>query len=176
MTPRELEILHTVYQLGGQSSLRAISKKTGLSLDYNRGLAKVLLRQHLLEQTASRLLALTVQGRSFVVERCGIAGETAGLGLSEVARLVSRQTGMAPVLPPEPSFFSPGFIEEPVSFVKHDFNKNQTVELIDAQSIQAGINGLISINSLPSGDSVIASRDIAKLRRRGTKGRSIKIK
>ncbi len=146
MTPRELQLLNTIYQLGGQASMRAVGKKTGLSLDYSRMLSQALLRQHLLEQTASRLLALTIQGR-LLVERHNKAGETAAIGLEEAARLVSRQTDSLPALPPEQSFFSPGFIEKPVSFVRHDLNKNQTVELVDARSIQAGIDGLISINS-----------------------------
>lgn len=146
MTPRELEILHTIYQLGGQASPWSISKKTGLSLVYSRGLSQALLRQHLLEQTASQLFALTTQGR-LLIERRGKVGEATTLSLAEVARLISRQTGIAPMLPPEPSFLSEKFIEEPVSFVKHDLNKNQAVELVDARSIQAGIDGLISINS-----------------------------
>lgn len=147
MTPRELQVLNTIYQLGGQASLGAISKKTGLSLVYSRGLAQVLLKQRLLDQPASQLLALTAQGRSLVAERCGKVGETAALGLAEVARLVSRQTGVSPTLPTEPSFLSEKFSEEPVSFIKHDLNKNQTVELENTRSIQAGIDGLISINS-----------------------------
>lgn len=149
MTPRELQVLNTIYQLGGQASLGAISKKTGLSLVYSRGLAQVLLKQRLLDQPASQLLVLTTQGRSLVAERRGKVGETAGLGLVEVARLVSRQTGSAPTLPPdlEPNFFSSRFMEEPVSFIKHDLNKNQTVELENTRSIQAGIDGLISMNS-----------------------------
>lgn len=146
MTPRESEILHTVYQLGGQASVRTVSKKTGLSLNYSHVLSQALLRQHLLEQTAGQLFTITAQGR-LLVERRGKAGETAGLGLTEAARLISRQTGISSMLPPEPSFLSAKFSEEPVSFVKHALNKNQTVELVDARSIQAGINGLISINS-----------------------------
>lgn len=89
MTPRELEILHTVYQLGGQCSMRAISRKTGLSLDYSYVLFHALLRQHLLAQTASCLFALTAQGR-LVVERRSKRGETAGLDLAEAARLVNQ--------------------------------------------------------------------------------------
>lgn len=149
MTPRELQVLNTIYQLGGQASLGAISKKTGLSLVYSRGLAQVLLKQRLLDQPASQLLALTAEGWSLVEKRRGKVGETAVLGLAEVARLVSRQTGSAPTLPPnpEPNFFSSRFMEEPVSFIKHDLNKNQTVELENTRSIQAGIDGLISMNS-----------------------------
>ncbi len=89
MTSRELEILNTIEQLGGQVSLRAISKKTGLSIDYSHELSHALLRQHLLEQTASQLLVLTSQGR-LVVERRSRRGETAGLGLAEVSRLINR--------------------------------------------------------------------------------------
>lgn len=146
MTPRELEMLHTMYQLGGQASMRAISKKMGLSLDYSRVLSQVLLRQHLLEQTAGRLLTVTAQGR-LLVERRSKGGETEILGLTEAARLVSRHTGISPTLPPESSFLSAELGEEPVSFVQHNLNKNQTIELADARSIEAGIDGLISINS-----------------------------
>ena len=89
MTSRELEILNTIEQLGGQASRRAISKKTGLSLDYSQVLSQALLRQHLLAQTASRLFALTAQGR-LVVERRSKGRETAGLGLAEVSRLINR--------------------------------------------------------------------------------------
>ena len=148
MTPRELEILHAMYQLGGQASTRAISKKTGLSLDYSRMLSQALSRQHLLEQTAGQLLTLTTQGR-LAGERRSKVGETAVFGLTEVARLVSRQTATSPTIPPESSFLSGGFSEEPVSFVQHDLNKNQAVELADARSIQPGINGLISILNFP---------------------------
>ena len=69
--------------------MRAMSKKTGLSIGYSRVLSQALLGQHLLEQTSGQLLILTVQGR-LVVERRGKKGETAGLGLAEVSRLINR--------------------------------------------------------------------------------------
>lgn len=147
MTPRELQIINTIYQLGGQATLGAISKKTGLSLDYSRGLAKVLLRTRLLDQPASRLLVLTAKGMLLVKGRPAIVEETVAFGLAEVASMVSRQIGPAPALPPEPNFFSPRLMEEPVSFIKHGLNKNQTVELEDTRLIQASIDGLISIKS-----------------------------
>ncbi len=147
MTPRELQVLKIIYQLGGQASLRMISKKTGLSLDYSRELAKFLLRKHFLSQPTSRLLALTVQGRLLITGRPARTEETAIFGLAKAARMVSQQTDIAPTLPPEPNWFSPEFVEEPASFIKHDLNKNQTIELEDTRSIQAGIAGLISINS-----------------------------
>lgn len=148
MTPRELQIINTIYQLGGQASFGAISKKTGLSLEYSRELAKVLLRQRFLEQPTSRILVLTARGRSLVAERPATAAGTALLGLAEVASLVRRQTGLAPTLPPEPNFFSSRFMEEePVAFIKHDLNKNQTIELESTRLIQAGIDGLMAIKS-----------------------------
>lgn len=147
MTPRELQVLKAIYQLGGQAALGAISKKTGLSLDYSRELAKVLLKQRLLDQPANRLLVLTAEGRLLIAEQRATSPETTTLGLAAVARLVSRQTSLAPILPPEPSFFSSKFMEEPAAFVTHDLDKNQTVELEDTRSIQAGIDGLISIKS-----------------------------
>ncbi len=144
MTPREFEILNTMYQLGGSASAQAISKKTGLSLLYSQVLSQALLKQRLLEQTANRLFVLTAQGR-LVVGRRSKVGETSALGLTEAAHLVSRHTSILPILPLEPSFLSEKFMEEPVSFIQHNFNKNQTVELADTRSIQAGIDGLISI-------------------------------
>ena len=89
MTSRELEILNTIEQLGGQASRRAISKKTGLSLDYSQVLSQALLRQHLLARTARQLFALTVQGR-LAIERRERVGETAGLDLAEVSRLINK--------------------------------------------------------------------------------------
>jgi|GEM_PF-1912095 len=149
MTSRELQVLKAIYQLGGQASLGAISKKNGLSLDYSRGLAKVLLRQHLLDQPANRLFVLTAQGRLLVAESPMKAEEAPIFSLAEAACLVSRQTNLASTLPSESGWFSSRFLEEPVSFTKHGLNKNQTVELEEARSVQAGIDGLISINSPP---------------------------
>lgn len=147
MTPRELQIINTIYKLGGKASLGAISKKTGLSLDYSRGLAKVLLRQRLLDQPTSRLLVLTAKGMLLVKGRPATVEETVAFNLAEVASMVGRQTGLAPALPPELNFFNLRLMEEPVSFIKHDLNKNQTIELEGTRSIQAGIDGLISIKS-----------------------------
>ncbi len=147
MTSRELQVLNAIDQLGGQASVGAISKKTALSLDYTHELAKGLLRQHYIDQPASRILALGAKGRSLMSARSATMTKTAVSGLAEAAHLISRQTDRMPALPPETNFLSPGFMEEPISFIKHDLNKNQTVELEHTRSIQAGVDGLISIHA-----------------------------
>lgn len=117
MTSRELEILNTIYRLGGQCSGRIISKETGLSPDYAFLIAKGLLKRKLIKKIANNVFILTAKGKSFLEHKIHFINPKAIL------------SGCY------------GVVGESC-FTEHNLGKDITIEVIDARSIQPSLKRL----------------------------------
>jgi len=141
MTSRELEILNIIYRLGGQCSMRVISKETGLSSGYASLILGELLNQKLVKRTANNVFILTASGRS-LLERSRDASEGKKIPtLIEVSRSFGREVE-SPSFEPEISFINREFMSERPHLTEHNLDKGQITEKADAKSIQKSIKRL----------------------------------
>ncbi len=141
MTSRELEILNTIYRLGGQCSGRKISKEAGLSPDYTFLISKGLLNQKLIKKTANNVFILTTSGRS-LLERSRNDPEMKKIPtLIEVSRSFGSKVE-PPFFKPEISFIKREFMSEQPHLTEHNLGKGQITEVADAQLIQKSLKRL----------------------------------
>ena len=141
MTSRELEILNTIYRLGGQCSMRKITKETCLSPDYASLISKELLKQKLLKKTANNVFILTTSGRSLLERsRDGLEGGKTPT-LIEVSRSFESKVKL-PSFEPEINFINREFIPKQPRLIEHNLGKGQITEMADAQSIQKSLKRL----------------------------------
>lgn len=138
MTSRELEILDIIYQIGGQCSLRLISKETGLSSEYAFLIAKGLLKQKLIKKIANNVFILTAKGGSFLEHRTPPTLIAVSRGFGNKIEL--------PAFEPETHFMSRKFMAEQPCLTEHNLDKDPTTEVADARSIQKSLKRLIFIN------------------------------
>lgn len=145
MTSRELEILNTIYRLGGQCSMRKITKETCLSSDYASLISKELLKQKLLKKTANNVFILTTSGRSLLERsRNGLEGGK-NPTLIEVSRSFESKVKL-PSFEPEINFINREFISEQPRLIEHNLGKGQITEMADAQSIQKSLKRLTFVD------------------------------
>ncbi|MCX6813529.1 MAG: hypothetical protein NTV77_03590 [Candidatus Azambacteria bacterium] len=145
MTSRELEILNTIYRLGGQCSMRKITKETCLSPDYASLISKELLKQKLLKKTANNVFILTTIGRSLLERsRDGSEGGKTPT-LIEVSRSFENKVKL-PSFEPEINFINREFIPDQPRLIEHNLGKDQITEMADAQSIQKSLKRLTFVD------------------------------
>lgn len=121
MTPRELEVLHTIYRLGGQCSIRKMSKEVSLSSDYTFLISTGLLKQKLIKRIANNVCILTTSGRLYLehfINPEAIPSGCYGAG----KELMQGQ------------------------LVKHNLSRGLTTQVADARSIQKSIRRLTFVN------------------------------
>lgn len=146
MTSRELEILYTIYQLGGQCSMRKISQETGLSPDYTFLISKVLLNRKLIKKTAHNVFILTMSGKSlFKHLRDGSEGRKKTPTLIKVSHSFSGGVE-PPTFKPEIHFINKEFMSEEPRIIEHNLSKCPITEVVDAKLIQKSIKRLTFVN------------------------------
>jgi hypothetical protein len=144
MTPRELEILNTIYQSGGQCSVPTVGKKTALSPEYIRLISKELLKQKLVKKIGNNILVLTSSGRSFVEWRCGSQGSKKMLTLAEVAHSFGKEV-QSPLVKAEIAFVNEKFTVEQPRLIEYNLGKDLIIEVANGESIQTNIKRLTSV-------------------------------
>jgi len=143
MTSRELEILNIIYQSGGRTSIRTISKKAGLSFGYTHLVSKALLEGNLIKQNGNNVFVLTPPGRSILEKRHDSKQEKTPI-LIEIARSLDNQIE---VPPPVPEIFFVNKELTPRSYlVEHNLDRGQITEFADAGQIQMSIKRLTFVN------------------------------
>lgn len=151
MTSRELEILNTIYQLGGQAVLRIISKGTGLSSDYIYLISRELLKRKLIGLIANNIFVLTAKGKLFLERSRSNQKERMGSSLREVALSFGRQSKpLSSAL--EVSFINQEMVSEPSYLLEHNLGRSQTIESTSARAVQASIKRLTTVNFKRSKD------------------------
>ncbi len=145
MTSRELEILNIIYRLGGQCSMRIISKEAGLSSDYAFLISKGLLNQKLIKKIANNVFILTVSGRSLLERRDSSEEKKKTPTLIEVSRSFGNEVEL-PSFEPEIRFINKGFAVGESALTEHNLNKGPITEVADARSIQKSIKRLTFVN------------------------------
>ena len=150
MTPRELEILHTIYRLGGQCSIRKMSKEVGLSSNYTFLISKGLLKQRLIKKIANSVLILTTGGRSFLEHsRDGSEGKKKTPTLIAVSRSFGNEVELSS-FEPEIHFINPEAIPSgrygAGKKFEHNLSRDITTQVADARSIQKSIKRLTFVN------------------------------
>lgn len=146
MTPRELEILQTIYQLGGQCSLQAISRKTGLSVDYCLLISKVLLKINYINQIRKNIFILTSQGKTLTERRDNLKTSQA-LTLTEIAHNIGCQTELPSSSVPKIHIDYRGFSQPSSYIVQHNFKRSKMAKREEVKEIQKNIKRLTFINS-----------------------------
>lgn len=145
MTPRELEVLHAIYRLGGQCSIQKISKEVGLSSDYTFLISKGLLKQSIIKKIAKNVFILTTSGRSFLEHVRDGSEEKKTPTLIEVSR--SLDNGVeSPSFDPEIRFINKEFTSNELYPVEHNLSRDITTQVADARSIQKSIRRLTFVN------------------------------
>jgi predicted transcriptional regulator len=151
MTPRELEILHTIYRLGGQCSIRKMSKEVSLSSDYTFLISTGLLKQKLIKKIANNVFILTASGMSFLEHLRNGSQEKKTPILIEVSR--SFDSGVeVPSFDPEIHFINPEAIPSGCYgagkelIVEHNLGRDPITQVADARSIQKSIKRLTFVN------------------------------
>lgn len=147
MTSRELEILNIIHRLGGQCSLRVISKEMGLSSDYAYLISKGLLNQKLIKKIANNILLLTLRGRSLLERsRDDLEKKRKTPILIEVSRSFGKEVETTPSFKPEISFINKGFaVGEPV-LTEHNLGAAVVIEVANARLIQKSVKRLTFVN------------------------------
>lgn len=148
MTSRELEILNTIYRLGGSGSLRMISKEMGLSSDYTFLISRELLTQKLVKKAAGNAFILTNSGRSLLESSRGGSGGKNTPTLIEVSHSFGSEVE-PPTFPPEIRFIKKEFMSEEPYLTEHNLDQGQITEVADARSIQKNIKRLTLANRKP---------------------------
>jgi len=139
MTSRELEILNIVHQSGSRASIRAISKKAGLSFGYTHLVSKALLEGNLIKQNGNNVFVLTSSGKSILEKRHDSKQEKVPI-LVEVARSLDNQIEVSPFAP-EVIFVNKELT--PQSYLmEHNLDQGQIIEFADAGQIQKSIKCL----------------------------------
>lgn len=141
MISRELEILNIIYRLGGQGSLRIISKETCLSPDYAFLISQGLLNQKLIRKIANNAFSLTNNGRSLIENTRGDLKGQKTPTLIDVSRSFSTEVE-PPAFTPEIHFIRKEFISEEPPLTEHNLDKGLITEVADARSIHKNIQRL----------------------------------
>ena len=146
MTPRELEILQTVYQLGGQCSLQAISRKTGLSVDYCLLISKALLKANYINQIGKNIFILTSQGKRLTERQDNLKTSQAPT-LMEVAHNLGSQIELPSSSVPKIHLDYGGFSQPSAYIVQPIFKRSKIAKRAEVKEIQRNIKRLKFINS-----------------------------
>jgi len=146
MTPRELEILQTIYQLGGQCSLQAISRKTGLSVDYCFLISKVLLKINYISQIRKNIFILTSQGK-ILTERQDNLKTSQAPTLMEIAHNIGSQIELPSSTVPKIRLDYREFSQLSSYIVQPNFKRSKMAKREEVKEIQKNIKRLTFINS-----------------------------
>ena len=122
--------------------MRKISKETGLSSNYAFLIAKGLLKQRLIKKIANDVFILTNNGRSFLERRRGRLEMKKNIPtLLAVARSFGGEIEQLP-FNPENQFINKEFMLKQPCLTEHNLDKDITIEVVPAQSIQKSLKRL----------------------------------